>query len=91
MQESFNFITSFIQNSVDKHIHSKTSRFIFSVTWITPEIKRKISKENETHAKAKKSRSAKIRSKFETLRREIKADIRNQHDQYVNNMVRCEC
>ena len=31
--------------------------------------------------------SAKIRSKFENLRREIKADIRKQHDLYVNNLV----
>ena len=37
--------------------------------------------------KAKKSGSAKIRAKFETLRREIKADIRKQHDLYVNNLV----
>ena len=29
----------------------------------------------------------KIRSKFENLRREIKADIRKQHDLYVNNLV----
>ena len=29
----------------------------------------------------------KIRAKFETLRREIKADIRKQHDLYVNNLV----
>ena len=34
-----------------------------------------------------KSGSAKIRVKFETLRREIKADIRKQHDVYVNNLV----
>ena len=40
-----------------------------------------------THAKAKKTGSAKIRSKFENLRREIKADIRKQHDLYVNNLV----
>ena len=25
--------------------------------------------------------------KFETLRREIKADVRKQHDFYVNNLV----
>ena len=31
---------------------------------------------------------AKNRSTFETLRREIKADIRKQHDLYVNNLVR---
>ena len=34
--------------------------------------------------KAKKSGSAKVRAKFETL---IKADIRKQHDLYVNNLV----
>ena len=44
-------------------------------------------KKNATHAKAKKSGSAKLRSKFESLRREIKADIRKQHDLYVNNLV----
>ena len=37
--------------------------------------------------KSKKSGSANIRAKFETLRREIKADIRKQHDLYVNNLV----
>ena len=80
-------ITSFIQDSADKHIPSKTSRSVSSVPWITPEIRRKIRKKNETHAKAKRTGSAKIRSKFETLRREIKADIRKQHDLYVNNLV----
>ena len=84
VQENFNLITSFIQDSADKHIPSKTSRLVSSVPWITPEIRRKIRKKNETHAKAKRTGSAKIRSKFEILRREIKADIRKQHDLYVN-------
>ena len=83
----FNLITSFIQDSADKHIPSKTSRSVSSVPWITPAIRRKIRRKNATHAKAKKSGSAKIRAKFETLRREIKADIRKQHDLYVNNLV----
>ena len=39
------------------------------------------------HAKAKNSGCAKIRAKFESLRREIKTDIRKQHDLYVNNLV----
>ena len=64
-----------------------TSRSVSSVPWITPEIRRKIRKKNETHAKAKKTGSVNIRSKFETLRREIKAEIRKQHDLYVNNLV----
>ena len=87
VQENFNLITSFIQDSTDKHIPSKTSRSVSSVPWITPEIRRKIRKKNETHAKAKRMGRAKIRSKFETLRREIKADIKKQHDLYVNNLV----
>ena len=31
--------------------------------------------------------SSKLRSEFETLRREIKPDVRKQHDLYVNNLV----
>ena len=86
-QENFDFITSFIQESADKHIPSKTSRSVSSVPWITPEIRRKIRRRNKTHAKAKKTGNSKLRSKFENLRREIKADVKKQHDLYVNNLV----
>ena len=47
----------------------------------------KIHRRNKTHAKAKKTGSKKLRSKFETLRRKIKDDVRKQHDLYVNNLV----
>ena len=77
VQENFNLLTSFIQDSADKHIPSKTSRSVSSIPWITPEIRRKIHRKNKTHAKAKKTGSSKLRSKFETLRREIKADEEN--------------
>ena len=80
-------ITSFIQKSADKHIASKTRRWVSSVPCVTPEIRRKIRRRNKTHAKAKKTDSSKLRSKFETLRREIKADVKKQHDLYVNNLV----
>ena len=87
MQENFDLLTYFIQYSADKHIPSKTSRLVSSIPWITHEIRRKIRRKNKTHAKAKKTGSSKIRSKFETLRREIKADVRKQHDLYMNNLV----
>ena len=87
VQESFELITSFIQESAVKHIPFKTSRSVSSVPWITPEVRRKIRKRNTTHAKAKKTGSSKLRSQFETLRREIKADVKKQHDVYVNNLV----
>ena len=80
-------LTSFIQDSADKHIPSKTSRSVSSIPQITPEIRRKILRKNKTHTKAKKTSSSKLKSKFETLRREIKADVRKQHDLYVTNLV----
>ena len=51
VQENFNLITSFIQDSADKHIPSKTSRSVSSVPWISPEISRKIRRKNATHEK----------------------------------------
>ena len=60
---------------------------VSSVFWITSEIRRKILRRNKTHSKAKKTGSKKLRSKFETLRREIKDDVRKQQDLYVNNLV----
>ena len=50
VQENFNLITSFIQESAEKHIPSKTSRSASSVPWNTPEIRRKIRRRNRAHA-----------------------------------------
>ena len=87
VQENLKLIISFIQDSAYTHIPSKTSRTVSSVPWITSEIRRKIRRRNKTHAKAEKTGSKKLRSKSETLRREIKDDVRKQHDLYVNNFV----
>ena len=85
--ENFDLITSFIQESAEKHILSKPSRSTSSLPWITHEIRRKVRRRNSTHAKAKKTGSSKLRAKFESLRREIKADVKKQRDLYVNNLV----
>ena len=61
VQENFDLLTSFIQDSADKHIPSKISRSVSSIPWVTPEIKRKIRRKNKTHAKAKKTGSSKLR------------------------------
>ena len=50
-------------------------------------LKRLVVQNLDLNAKAKKTGSAKFRSKYESLRREIKADIRKQHDLYMNNLV----
>ena len=60
VQENFVLFTSFIQDSADKHIPSKTGRSVSSILWITPEIRRKIRRKNKTHAKAKKRQAAAI-------------------------------
>ena len=58
-QENFDLLTFFIQDSADKHIPSKTS-----ISWITSEIRRKLRRRNQTHAKTKKTGSSKLGSKF---------------------------
>ena len=49
--ENFNLITSFIQDSTDIYVPSKTRQSVSSVPWITPEIG-KIRKRSKPHAKA---------------------------------------
>ena len=80
-------ITSFIHESADKHIPSKISKSVPTIPWITPEIRRKVRRRNKIHAKAKNTGSSKLRTKFESLRWEIKADNKKQHGLYVNNLV----
>ena len=65
---------------------SKTSRSFSSVPWLIPEIRRKIRRKMQLMQK-QRNWGAKFRTKFETLRREIKADIRKQHELYINNLV----
>ena len=65
VQENFNLITSFIQESADKHIPSKTNRSTSSVPWIIPEIRRKIHRRNRTYTKAKKTSSSNTVKKSE--------------------------
>ena len=60
VQENFDLLASFIKDSADKHIPSKTSRSVSSIPCIIPEIKRKIRRKNKTHAKSKKTGSSKL-------------------------------
>ena len=53
VQENFDLLTSFIQDSADRHIPSKTSKSVASIPCITPEIRRTIRRQNKIHAKAK--------------------------------------
>ena len=64
VQENFDLVTSFIQESAAKHIPSKTNRSTSSVPWITPEIGRKIRRRNKTHAKAQTDWQLQTKSKI---------------------------
>ena len=44
-------------------------------------------KRNKTHAKAKKTGHNRLKTRFQELRKEIKTEIKRQHDLYVNNLV----
>ena len=66
VQENFNLITSFIQDSAEKHIPSKTGKTVSSVL---SKVRIKIRRRNKIHAQAKKTGSGKLRTKVETLRR----------------------
>ena len=81
VQENFNLIKSFIEDSADKHIPSKTSRSVSSVL-----IRRMIHRKMKLTRKQEMSGSAN-RAKFEALRREITADIRKQQDLYVDKLA----
>ena len=48
IQENIDLLISFIQDSADKHIPSKSSRSVSSIPWITPEIRRKIRRKNNS-------------------------------------------
>ena len=87
VQETFSLITAFIHDSADNHIPLKLSKPVSTIPWITPEIRRKNRRRNKKNAKANKTGNGKLRTKFESLRKGIKTDIKKQHDLYVNNCV----
>ena len=60
VQENFDLLTSFIQDSADKHIPSKTSSSVSSIPWITPEIRRKIHRKNKTMQRQKRQAAANL-------------------------------
>ena len=61
-------ITSFIHDAADKHNPSKINKSVSTLPGFTSEIRRKICRRNRIHAKAKKTGSGKLQTKFESLR-----------------------
>ena len=60
VQQTFDLLTSFIQDSADKHIPLKTSRSVSSIPWITPEIRRKIHRKNKLMQRQKRQAVANL-------------------------------
>ena len=49
--------------------------------------RRKVRRRNRTLDKLKRLTVANFKSKFESLRKEIKAGVKKQHDLFVNSLV----
>ena len=62
--------------------------FSFKSFSVSAQVRRNLSSCLELHSDTKKTGSSKLKSKFETIRTEIKANVRKQHDLYVNNLIR---
>ena len=58
VQDNFDLLTSFIQDSVNKHIPSKTGRSVSSIPWITHEIRRKIRRKIKLMQRQKRQAAA---------------------------------
>ena len=60
LENDFDLLTYFIQDSADKHIPSKTTRSVSSITWITPEIRRKIRRKIKPTQRQKRKAAANL-------------------------------
>ena len=78
-------------NTLDKHseecIASKLIHGKSSLPWITQEIKRLIRKRDRLYTRFKKSRDHDIRTKFQTLRQEIKKKMKDSYQVYLENLL----
>lgn len=87
LEDNWSMIKGFLSDMMSKHIPTKVCRSNNSLPWISNKIRRLIRRKNRTHAKAKKTGSQRLRSKWQSLRSSIQAEIKNSHDCYVNKMI----
>ena len=79
--------TTTLDKLVQECIPAKLIRGKSSLPWITQEIKRLIRKRDSLYRKFKRSGDSDIKTKFQTLRRQIKKKIKDSYQAYLENLL----
>ena len=87
MDELWTDFTNTLDKLSQECIPSKLIRGKSSLPWITQEIKRLIHKRDSLYAKFKKTGDSDIRTKFQTLRQQIKKKIKDSYQGYLENLL----
>ena len=87
VEELWTDFTTTLDKLTRECIPSKLIRGKSSLPWITQEIKRLIRKRDSLYAKFKKSGDLDIKTKFQTLRQQIKKKIKESYQAYLENLL----
>ena len=79
--------TTTLDKLVQECIPAKLIRGKSSLQWITQEIKRLIRKRDSLYRKFKRSGDSDIKTKFQTLRQQIKKKIKDSYQAYLENLL----
>ena len=87
VEENWNEFKTTLMSSIKKHIPQKTLGTRKDVPWMTPEIKRKIRKKQRLYNRQKNTGKANHKRKFKEIRKAVKRELNNAHNQYVQNLL----
>ena len=79
--------TTTLDKLVQECIPAKLIRGKSSLPWITQEIKRLICKRDSLYRKFKRSGGSDMKTKFQTLRKQIKKKIKDSYQAYLENLL----
>ena len=79
--------TTTLDKLVQECIPAKLIRGKSSLPWITQEIKRLIRKRDSLYRKFKRSGDSDMKTKFQTLRQQIKKKIKDSYQAYLENLL----
>ena len=87
VEQQWTDFTTTLDKLVQECIPAKLIRGKSSLPWITQEIKRLIRKRDSLYRKFKRSGDSDIKTKFQTLRQQIKKKIKDLYQAYLENLL----
>ena len=87
VEQLWSDFTTTLDKLVQECIPAKLIRGKSSLPWITQEIKRLIRKRDSLYRKFKRSGDSDIKTKFQTLRQQIKKKIKDSYQAYLENLL----